>query len=58
MLLVYYALLPCTVVLQFNPDVEGGLVMRSRACYEQQAASITRATGRAWALHLSFTAYS
>ncbi|KAK9818993.1 hypothetical protein WJX81_003370 [Elliptochloris bilobata] len=44
-LLVYYSLLPCTVVLQFDTAAEGGVVMRLRACYEQQAASIARATG-------------
>lgn len=44
-LLVYYSLLPCTVVLQFDPAEEGGLAMRSRACHERQAASVVRATG-------------
>ena len=47
-LLVYYSLLPCTVVLQFDPAAEGGLVMRSRACYERQAAGVARATGPLW----------
>ena len=44
-LLVYYSLLPCTVVLQFDPAEEGGLIIRSRACHERQAAGVARATG-------------
>ena len=44
-LMIYYALLPCTVVLQFDMGQPDGVVMRARTCYDAQAAAIQEQTG-------------
>ena len=44
-LVIYYALLPCTVVLEFDMGQPDGAVLRSRACYDDQAAVIQQQTG-------------
>jgi hypothetical protein len=44
-LLIFYALLPCLVVVEFAPDTPDGVRMHSRYCYEPQAAAIEAATG-------------
>lgn len=46
-LMIYYALLPCTVVLEFDMGQPDGAILRSRACYDDQAADIEQQTGRA-----------
>ena len=43
--MVYYALLPCTVVMRFDPSVPNGMTPHSRHCYEQQSANILQHTG-------------
>ncbi len=45
-LMIYYALLPCTVVLEFDLGQPDGVVMRSRACYADQATVIEQQTGQ------------
>ncbi len=45
-LMIYYALLPCTVVLQFDMGQPDGVVMHARACYDAQAATIQQQTGK------------
>lgn len=45
-LMVYYALLPCTVVLEFDMGQPDGVILRSRACYDNQAAIILQQTGQ------------
>lgn len=44
-LMIYYALLPCTVVLEFDMGQPDGAALRSRACYDDQAADIQQQTG-------------
>ena len=44
-LMIYYALLPCTVVLEFDKGQPDGVALRSRACYDDQAAVIEQQTG-------------
>ena len=44
-LMIYYALLPCTVVMEFDTQQPDGVVMRSRACYDDQATAIEQQTG-------------
>ena len=44
-LMIYYALLPCTVVLEFDMGQPDGVMLRSRACYDDQAADIQQQTG-------------
>ena len=44
-LMIYYALLPCTVVMEFDTQQPDGVLMRSRACYDDQAAAIEQQTG-------------
>ena len=44
-LLVIYALLPCTVVLEYVPEEPDNLRFRSRHCYAPDAAAILRASG-------------
>ena len=44
-LIIYYALLPCTVVLEFDKGHIDGVALRSRACYDDQAAVIEQQTG-------------
>ena len=44
-LMIYYALLPCTVVMEFDMQQPDGVLMRSRACYGDQAAAIEQQTG-------------
>ena len=43
--MIYYALLPCTVVMEFDTQQPDGVLMRSRACYDDQAAAIEQQTG-------------
>ncbi len=45
-LMVYYALLPCTVVLEYDMGQPDGVILRSRACYDDQAAIIQQQTGK------------
>lgn len=45
-LMIYYALLPCTVVLEFDMGQPDGVVLRSRACYTGQATVIEQQTGQ------------
>ena len=44
--MIYYALLPCTVVLEFDMGQPDGVVMRSRSCYAEQAPVIEQQTGQ------------
>ncbi len=44
-LMIYYALLPCTVVLEFDMGQPDGVLLRSRICYDEQAAIIQDQTG-------------
>ena len=44
--MIYYALLPCTVVLEFDMGQPDGVMMRSRSCYAEQAAVIEQQTGQ------------
>ena len=44
--MIYYALLPCTVVLEFDMGQPDGVVLRSRACYAEQATVIEQQTGQ------------
>ena len=44
-LMIYYALLPCTVVLEFDMGQPDGVLLRSRTCYDEQAAVIQQQTG-------------
>ena len=44
-LMIYYALLPCTVVLEFDMGQPDGVLLRSRICYDEQAAIIEDQTG-------------
>eukprot|EP00884_Botryococcus_braunii_P008167 jgi/Botrbrau1/17351/Bobra.0015s0095.1 len=44
-LLIFYSLLPCLVVLEFEPSLPDGARLHSRYCYEAQASSIAHATG-------------
>jgi hypothetical protein len=44
-LLIYPSLLPCTVALEYDPDIPEGILLRSRHCYEEQAAKIEDYTG-------------
>lgn len=44
-LMIYYALLPCTVVLEFDMGQPDGVLLRSRTCYDEQAAIIQQQTG-------------
>lgn len=48
-LLITYALLPCTVVLEFVPAKPDNLRLRSRHCYATKAAAILQISGR-WRL--------
>lgn len=48
-LLVTYALLPCTVVLEFNPAQPKDLKIRSRHCYVSDAPAILQNAG--WQQH-------
>ena len=50
-LMIYYALLPCTVVLEFDLGQPDGVVMRSRACYADQATVIGAADRSALSTH-------
>ena len=53
-LMIYYALLPCTVVMEFDTQQPDGVLMRSRACYVDQAAAIEQQTGgqqSSWGRH-------
>jgi hypothetical protein len=45
-LLVFYALLPCTVVLHFDTTQPDGVSLRSRTCYDDKAAIIRQQTGK------------
>jgi len=45
-ILITYALLPCTVVLELDLANPEALRIRSRHCYMPQAPSILQATGR------------
>jgi hypothetical protein len=45
-LLVYYALLPCTVELQFDTTQPDGVSLPSRTCYNDKAAIILQQTGK------------
>jgi len=47
-LMIYYALLPCTVVLEFDMGQPDGVLFRSRTCYDEQAAIIKQQTGAHW----------
>ena len=55
--MIYYALLPCTVVLEFDMGQPDGVLLRSRACYAEQAPAIKQQTGQpqhSWiSLHMS-----
>ena len=44
-LVIYPAILPCTVALEFDPDVPEGALLRARHCYEDLAPRIEDATG-------------
>lgn len=44
--MIYYALLPCTVAMEFDMGQPDGVVMRSRSCYAEQAAVIEQQTGQ------------
>ena len=44
--MIYYALLPCTVVLEFDMGQPDGVLLRSRACYAEQATVIEQQTGQ------------
>ena len=44
-LMIYYALLPCTVVLEFDTGQPDGVLMRGRTCYDAEAAAIEQHTG-------------
>lgn len=46
-LLIFYSLLPCLVVLDFDPSLPDGARLHSRFCYEAQASSVMHATGDA-----------
>ena len=45
-LMIYYALLPCTVVLEFDAEKPDGVAMRGRTCYDAEASAIEQHTGR------------
>ena len=44
-LVMYPALLPCTLSLEFDPEAPEGALLRARHCYEDQAPRIEDATG-------------
>ncbi len=44
-LVIYPSLLPCTVALEFDPEVPEGALLRNRHCYEDQAPRIEDHTG-------------
>lgn len=44
-LVIYPNLLPCTVALEFDPEVPEGALLRNRHCYEDIAARIEDHTG-------------
>ena len=50
-LLVSYALLPCTVILEFLPAEPDNLKLRSKHCYNAEAAAILQTSG-GWLLHI------
>ena len=44
-LVIYPSILPCTVALEFDPDVPEGALLRARHCYDDLAPRIEDATG-------------
>ena len=44
-LLITYALLPCTIILEFVPSEPDSLRLRSRHCYTPEAAAILQTSG-------------
>ncbi len=44
-LVIYPSLLPCTVALEYDPEVPEGALLRNRHCYEDQAPRIEDRTG-------------
>ena len=44
-LLIYYALLPCTVVLEFDPAAPDGVSLAHRDCFAGSAAATLENTG-------------
>ena len=50
-LLIYYSLLPCTVVLEYSGTSPDSPRLRSRVCYKEQAAELEKATGAPLRFH-------